>query len=204
MLIPENFEPAFDQLKSRGVLRLIRPGSLPQKIIDDIGELSSVNLIVLSCCDGHQFMNITGHTRDCCDEAKKLLGVASIGNDCFHWRTENGGPFVLTVPQLEYDWYRGERINVKAAILRSIERGRSLKQLDIVLMIGHGICAMVRDTFRHPEEYGEHMARAKEFMMSETGLPGNQVISWLQIHRRKGRRMYHVDHSEASQQLLAA
>ena len=200
MRIPESFELGFSSLREKGVLQVIRPESLPKHIVRTVGDLSTVNLMVLSCCDGHQFMHVTQHTKFCCEEAKRQLGLECVADDCFHWRTENGGPFVLTVPSLEIDDYRGDPINVKRSALRTIERGMSLKEhINVVLLIGHCVCGMVKDVFRRPEEYSDHMARAKEVIMSEMDLPSNQVIAWLQGHHSVGREMYHTDYTSVCQ-----
>lgn len=199
MLIPDHFEPGFSLLATKRVLQEIRPESLSRHIVKTVGNLPAVNLMALSCCDGHQFMHVTRHTQTCYEEAKKTLGLEALEDDCFHWRSENGGPFVLSVPEIKTRLYRGEVDNVERSVLATIDEGMNLKKLNVVLLIGHCMCGKVHTLFSDPEEYSDSMARAKERIMEEFGLPSNQVISWLQVHRADGRVMYHVDYSSVKE-----
>lgn len=199
MKVPQSFEDLFPVLHATGVLQEIKPESLSKHIVNTVGDLRSVNLMVLSCCDGHQFMHVTERTRFCCDEAKRTLGVEGVTNDCFHWRTENGGPFVLSVPGLGIRRYRGETDHVDRNVLASMEEGMSLKKINVALLIGHTVCGKVKDTFGSLHEYSLYMARAKERLMKEFDMPSTNVITWLQAHREDGRHMYHVDFPRALQ-----
>ncbi len=203
MRIPESYESGFSALGDQGVLQEIRPDHLSKLIITTVANLAAVNLMVLSCCDGHQFMHVTHHTQFCCTEAKRLLGVEGVADDCFHWRSENGGPFVLSVPEIKTRRYRGEVDNVERSVLASIDEGMNLKKLNVVLLIGHCRCGKVADIFREPGEYCDYMARAKERVMMEFGLPSNQVIAWLQVHHEAGRTIQHLDYHNLASRLAA-
>ena len=199
MKVPASFETAFPALHAAGVLQEIRPESLSKHIVNTVGDLKAVNLMVLSCCDGHQFMHVTQRTKFCCDEAKRVLGVDGVTDDCFHWRTENGGPFVLSVPGLQTRRYRGEEDHVDRNVLASMEEGMNLKKINVALLIGHTVCGKVKDTFTSLDEYSIYMARAKERLMAEFEMPSTHIITWLQAHRQDGRHMYHVDYPNAMQ-----
>lgn len=198
MQIPADFESSFARLRSN-VLQEIKPESLPKHLIKSIGPLSTVNLLVLSCCDGHQFMDITQRTKFCCEEMKRTLGMQSCNDDCFHWKTVHGGPFVLSVPSLKVQQYRGEPEFTERHVLREMEEAMDMKKLNVVLLISHAVCGKMRDTFTSAAEYIEKSVSAKERIMSWFKLPSEQVISWLQIRRQDSRRMYHIDYGAVRQ-----
>ncbi len=194
-MIPTSYERGFTLLKEAGLLQKIRPQDLSKIIMRNVGPLQHVNLLTLSCCDGHQFCDVTAHATGCFTEAKQMLGIELIGDDCIHWRSENGGPFVLSVPRLEIRLYRGEPDNVRRNIFASMHESMGLKKLDVVLLLAHCVCGKVAELFDSPVEYVRYLALAKENVMREFNLPSSQVIAWLQTHRRDGRRTYHLDYS---------
>lgn len=194
MLIPAEFESSFAQLRHTNILQEIKPESLPKHIIKTFSPLPTVNLLVLSCCDGHQFMDITQRTKFCCEEMKRTLGMSGHSGDCFHWKTVHGGPFVLSVPELKVQTYRGEPEYTERHVLREMEEAMDMKKLNVVLLISHSVCGKMRDRFKSGAEYVGKSVLAKERVMEWFNLPSTQVISWLQVHRQGGRRMYHVDY----------
>ena len=204
MRISTAYDKAFSALESGGVLQEIKPESLCKHIVKTIGALQRVNLQVLSCCDGHQFRHITQHTMGCCDEAKRALGLADIPDDCFHWRTENGGPFMLSVPEIKTHRFLGKETDFEHAILTSMNQGMNLKKLDVVLLIGHADCGMVKDRFTSPSDYSINMVRAAHRCIEIfPHIERSRVITWLQVHRQDGRRMYSIDTEVAARQLAA-
>lgn len=194
MLVPKRFEDELAAHKQAGVLQEVRPESLPAELVK-LGDLGSINLIVLSCCDGHQFMDITQHTKACCESAKSNFGLNSMSNDCFHWKTENGGPYALSIPALRNRVWRDHTDKVDVNILASMEQGMSLKKLNVALLIGHAVCGAAKDHLQSLQEYEDHLARAKDIIMSTFGLPRTQVLGWLQLHRHVGRKTHHLDFS---------
>ena len=192
MLIPQSFDDEIAAHKSRGYLQEVRPESLPVELMK-IGDLASIRLFVLSCCDGHQFLDITRHTQTCWNAAKQTLGIKEITEDCLHWRTENGGPFALSHKKLTTQYFRGDPVPVDKSILLTMEKGMRLKGIPVVLHIGHSVCGMVKDDFDSIAAYEDHLVIAKDRVMKELGLGRSQVISWLQVHRSIGRRTHHLD-----------
>jgi hypothetical protein len=198
-------------LQSRKILKEVEPGSLPRQIMKIGGHnsLAGINVCVLSCCDGHQFMDITQHTFECCGVAKAAkqqeLGLAGLGNDCFHWKTDNGGPFVLSHPELMVADYNGLPDYVDRSNLRAIQQAMHLKETNVVILIGHAVCGMMKPLVHTLDGYVSYMAAAKSRIMQEFGLPTEQVIAQLQCHRAEDkRRTYHVDYSEARALPIAA
>jgi hypothetical protein len=203
MLVPQSYELSLAALQRAKVLEEIKPENLPKDIVKTIGPLSAINLQVLSCCDGHQFMHVTQHTQFCCEQAKRQLGVECLGDDCFHWKTENGGPFALSVPDLRTRTYRGRVNDVELNTFASMHEGMNLKKLDVVLLIAHMRCGKVHDLFTSPDDYCAALAKAKVRVMQEFGLPSGQVIAWLQVHRPTERSMFHLDHSTVAARIAA-
>ena len=194
MRIPDHFEVSIRDHKAAGYLREVEPESLPVELMK-LGKLSTINLFVISCSDGHQFRDITRHTFDCFQQAKTHFGLQTMADDCFHWKTENGGPFALTVPELGTRRWRDSEVRIDHALLSWIEESMSLKKLNVGLLQPHCVCGKTRDVFGCFAQYEDALAEAKELVMREFGLPTRQVICWLQTHRACGRQTHHLDFS---------
>jgi len=203
MQLTATLDASVGLLEQRGVLKKIAPESLPRQIMKigglDNNSFAGINILALSCCDGHQFMDVTQHTFRCCETAKKGLGLEGLSDDCFHWRTENGGPFVLSVPKLTERKYKEHFVRVDYDVLGSLQEGLSLKKLNVVLLIGHCICGKMMPLVERFEDYVSYMVRSKARIMQEFNLPSEQVIAQLQCHRLSGKRhTFHIDYSEAA------
>lgn len=201
MLIPEGFEAGFSALRKDGVLQKVRPESLPNWILRQQSRTEGINLSVCSCCDGHQFPDITGHTFAQCGAIQNIVHMSqTLPNDCFHWHTENGGPFVFSVPSIQTRTRKRQVTHVDENLLASIEEGMRVKKTQAILLISHAVCAKVATVFNSPNDYALHLARAKERVMCEFDLPKERVIAWLQVRRKKGPRLYHLNYSKFSNQ----
>lgn len=207
VLIPEAFEPEFRNFKNCGVLRPVEPEKLPRKMIKTFGKLANINFLAFSCSDGHQFQDTASHTFQTCSHFRQLvkdqMGLSELADDCFHWFARNGGPFVLSVPQLAMRERQGKIDNVAHNTICEIEEGMSLKKLNVILLHPHVCCGKVANIFTRFDEYIRYAALAKERLMTEFNLESDQVILNPQIHCREGRRTFHADYSEVKLQLAA-
>lgn len=208
MRIPEHFEIELAADKAGGVLQEVRPESLPVQLMQ-LGDIASLNLFVISCADGHQFRDITSHTFKCLDEAKRHYGLEAMCDDCFHWRTENGGPYVLSVPELQTGVLqrattrRGKRVSILDSTLYWIEGAMSLKKTNVGLLEAHCVCGMTRELFTSLNQYEDMLASSKRILMTEFGLDTNHLLCWLQAHCSKGRKSHHLDFSVVADRIAA-
>ncbi len=180
-------------LRNSGVLQDINPCSLPTQIIRPYDK-KAVSILVVSCCDGHQNADIHRHAINCCVQWKEQLGYLG-EEDCYHWKTCNGGPLVLSVPEIARQYYKGEVLHLDLQLFGCYEQSRTIKGMNSVLLIGHARCGMADPHLKTISEYCERLVKAKTRFMREFDLESAQVITWLQTHRLSGeRRAYHVDY----------
>src|SRR5579859_302386 len=104
--IPTMFEAELVQLKLNKVLRPVEPSEFPRRVLKIGGEIPEVSLSVLSCCDGHQFFDTVTMSESYCRGIIRSLKLPDETRMCAHWKTENGGPFVLSVPQAQTRTYK--------------------------------------------------------------------------------------------------
>lgn len=201
-------ENEFETLKKNGVLTAVVSSKLPREVIRTQHPptpqcVSEVRMSVLSCCDGHHMPDMMRYVGMLCEQIKETESLPSDTTICTHWKTENGGPFVLSVPQLQRRYYRGRAHAVDENILGSIKEGMDLKGSLAVLLIAHAICGKADPIFKTLTEYCVALSGAKDRVMEEFNLPRYRVITHLQIFRaRGGRSTHHLDCS-ALEELLA-
>lgn len=196
MRMSEAFEAELALLRNRGALQDINPGSLPTQIIRP-HDKKALSIFVVSCCDGHQNGDIHRHVISCCAKSKARFGEM-IEEDCYHWKTCNGGPLVLSIPEIQTQVYKGETLHLDLQLFGCFEesRRRDMKGMDAVLLIGHARCAKADPYLSSLNEYCNSLVDAKKRFMVEFGLKSPQVITWLQTHRANGeRKAYHVNYS---------
>lgn len=196
MRMSQAFEAELALLRNRGALQDINPGSLPTQIIRP-HDKKALSIFVVSCCDGHQNGDIHRHVIDCCGKSKARFQTV-IEEDCYHWKTCNGGPLVLSIPEIQTQMYRGQTLYLDLQLFGCFEesRRRDMKGMDAVLLIGHARCAKADPYLSSLNEYCNSLVDAKKRFMAEFGLKSPQVITWIQTHRQNGeRKAYHVNYS---------
>jgi hypothetical protein len=196
MKIPSSFETELRKLEELKILRKINPELLPKQLVDNSG-FPEVKVLVVSCCDGHQFLDITRHVGG-------VLGERGKGICCVHWRTENGGPFVLSVPSLSLRQYRGTSDRVDINLLAAMEESIHLKEIEVIILLAHAVCGKVKEQFTSLVQYCRALSDAKGRVMAEFNFPKEQVLTWIQLqYPDENRRTYHLSTSAMNQFTIA-
>ncbi len=194
MRMTSSLEAELALLRKGGSLQDIQPCSLPTQIIRP-HDKKAVSIFVVSCCDGHQNGDIHRHVINCCAQSKEKFGTFA-EEDCYHWKTCNGGPLVLSIPEISQQVYKGRTLHLDLQLFGCFEESRKLKGMDAVLLIGHVRCGKADPFLTSIHDYCTRLVDAKTRFMNEFNLHSTQVITWLQTHRKDGtRRAYHVDYS---------